>query len=140
VFGATGADDFGADWQYRGTSATIDGRIFSSLGVASQTAILASRSVSDALPTALRLDTGWSYSHPVTMITARAGDTISGGLTWTRPTRLGGMQVQRTFALRPALLTLPLPSFGGSAAVPSSVDVFVAGVRSVSQDVSSGPF
>jgi outer membrane usher protein FimD/PapC len=28
---------------------------------------------------------------------------------WTRPVRLGGIQVQRDFSIRPDLVTLPLP-------------------------------
>ena len=61
----------------------------------------------------------------------RAGDTISGRtLAWTRPIRLGGLQVQRNFALRPDLVTLPLPSYSGSAAVPSTVDVYVNNIKS----------
>ncbi|MGA9726976.1 MAG: fimbria/pilus outer membrane usher protein [Methylocella sp.] len=74
------------------------------------------------------------------MLTYRAGDTISSGLAWTRPVRLGGVQVQRDFAIRPDLVTMPLPSFSGSAAVPSTVDVYVNDVRTISQDVDSGPF
>jgi len=88
----------------------------------------------------LRLDSTWSYSDPDTLVTYRAGDTISSGLAWTRPIRLGGFQVQRNFALRPDLVTLPLPNVSGSAAVPSTVDVYVNDVRTISQDVSSGPF
>jgi outer membrane usher protein len=65
---------------------------------------------------------------------------IAGGLAWTRPVRLGGIQIQRDFSIRPDLVTLPLPSFSGSAAVPSTADVYVNGVRTVSQDVDSGPF
>ena len=41
---------------------------------------------------------------------------------------------------RPDLVTLPLPSFSGSAAVPSTVDVYVNNVRTISQDVDGGPF
>ena len=48
--------------------------------------------------------------------------------------------MQRDFATRPDLVTLPLPSFSGSAAVPSTVDVYVNSVRTISQDVDGGPF
>jgi outer membrane usher protein len=88
----------------------------------------------------LRLDTTWTYKDPDRTLTYRAGDMISGGLSWTRPVHLGGIQIQRGFSIRPDLVTLPLPSFSGSAAVPSTVDVYVNGVRTVSQDVDSGPF
>lgn len=139
LFGSGGRDRF-ADWQYQGASAVLDARFFGSYGVFSQTGILTSKSVDTSTAERLRLDSTWSYSDPGTLITYRAGDTISSGLAWTRPIRLGGFQVQRNFALRPDLVTLPLPNVSGSAAVPSTVDVYVNNVRTISQDVSSGPF
>lgn len=130
-------DDF---WLRPGLSASLDARVFSPFGVVTQTGIVSSRPNTGRQSDVLRLDTAWSYSDPVRMLSYRAGDTISGGLTWTRPIRMGGVQVQRNFGLRPDLITLPLPSLSGSAAVPSTVDVFVNGTRAASQDVSSGPF
>ncbi|RDJ26832.1 fimbrial biogenesis outer membrane usher protein [Bosea caraganae] len=140
LFGNSEGKRFHEFWRYPGLSASLDARLFSSFGVLSQTGIVSNRSLLDDKAEALRLDSTWSYSDPATLLSYRAGDTISGGLAWTRPIRLGGLQVQRNFALRPDLITLPLPSVNGSAAVPSTVDVFVNGVRTISQDVGSGPF
>jgi len=74
------------------------------------------------------------------MITYRAGDTITRGLAWTRPIRMGGVQVQRSFGLRPDLVTLPLPPLSGSAAVPSTVEVYVNNLKTFSQEVGTGPY
>ena len=74
------------------------------------------------------------------MTTYRAGDTINSGLAWTRPVRIGGLQVQRNFALRPDLVTLPLPSARGSAAVPSTADIYINNIKTSSQDVGPGPY
>ena len=123
---------------YGGSSATLDARVFSPFGTLGQTGVL--RSSFDNRFDALRLDTTFSYSDRDTLTTYRAGDAISGGLVWTRPIRIGGLQVQRNFGLRPDLVTLPLPSAAGSAAVPSTVDVLVNNVRTSSQEVESGPF
>jgi outer membrane usher protein len=123
---------------YNGGSATLDGRIFTPFGTLSQTGILRNSFASRF--DALRLDTTWAYSDQETMTTYRAGDEISGALAWTRPIRIGGLQAQRNFGLRPDLVTLPLPSAMGSAAVPSTVDVFVNNVRTSSQDIESGPY
>ncbi len=87
-----------------------------------------------------RLDTAWGYSDPETMRTYIAGDFISSGLAWTRPIRMGGVQLRRNFGLRPDLMTLPVPELSGSAAVPSAVDIYMNGVRTYSNDVPSGPF
>ena len=37
-------------------------------------------------------------------------------------------------------MTIPLPTLGGTAAVPSTVDVYVNNIKSFSQDVDAGPF
>ena len=123
---------------YQGASAGLDARVFSQFGTLSQTAILGSTTSSRL--TALRLETAFSYSDPGSLITYKAGDTISSGLAWTRPVRLGGLQAQRNFGLRPDLVTLPLPSVSGSAAVPSTLDVYVNNVKTFSQEVETGPY
>src|ERR1035437_8993641 len=48
--------------------------------------------------------------------------------------------MQRNFALRPDLVALPLPTVSGSAAVPSTVDVYVNNLKTLSQQVPAGPF
>ncbi len=123
---------------YGGTSLTLDARAFSPYGTLEQSALLL---VSQNLSTqALRLDTTYRYSDQVRLISAGAGDVITGGLTWTRPIRIGGLQGQSNFALRPDLITMPLPNLGGTAAVPSTVDVYVNNIKTFSQDVGAGPF
>lgn len=140
LFGNSESQRLAGLWRYPSLSASLDGRIFSPLGVVSQTALVSDRSFAGGGTEALRLETSWSYSDPGRMLTYRAGDLISGGLAWTRPIRMGGLQIQRNFALRPDLITLPLPSITGSTAVPSTVDVFVNGTKALSQDIGSGPF
>ena len=123
---------------FNGASLTLDARAFSKYGTLQQTAILGTTTFSDF--TALRLDTTLSYSDQERMLTYRLGDIISGGFAWTRPVRLGGAQVQRNFALRPDLITMPLPLIEGSAEVPSMLAVFVGGVQAYSGGVQPGPF
>ncbi len=88
----------------------------------------------------VRLDTSWSHSDTESMLTTRVGDTISSSLTWTRPVRMGGAQLSRDFGLRPDLITYPVPSLAGSAAVPSAVDLYVNNVRQYSGNAPTGPF
>jgi outer membrane usher protein len=129
----------GAPIGFNGASATFDARVFTPFGTLSQSAILRTASLTDRFD-ALRLNTTLTYSDPDTMRTYRAGDVISGGFAWTRPIRMGGAQVARNFGLRPDLVTLPLPAARGSAAVPSTADVYINNVKTYSQDVNSGPF
>jgi len=89
---------------------------------------------------AVRLDSNWTLSRPDTLMRYGAGDFISGGLGWSRPVRLGGLQVAEDFSLRPDLITFPLPALSGTAAVPSTVDVLVNGTRVLSTQAQPGPF
>lgn len=87
-----------------------------------------------------RLDTTWSYSDPQRLWTWSAGDIVSGGLGWTRPVRLGGVQWRRDFGVRPDLVTYPVPQFSADATVPSSVELYVNNVRQHSARIEPGPF
>jgi outer membrane usher protein len=89
---------------------------------------------------AIRLDSTYVYSDPESLRRYRLGDFITGGLSWTRPVRLGGAQVNSDFSMRPDLVTFPLPSVEGSVAVPSTVDVLVNSTRLLSRQVQPGPF
>ncbi|WP_158554789.1 fimbria/pilus outer membrane usher protein [Methylovirgula sp. 4M-Z18] len=135
---ATSTNQIGQFPSFQGVNATLDARAFSPYGTLSQTAIVGSSVTSRT--SNLRLDSTYEYASQDLMMTGRAGDFISGGLNWTRPIRLGGLQLQRDFSLRSDLVTQPLPSIGGSAAVPSTVDVFVNNVKTYSQQVSAGPY
>jgi outer membrane usher protein len=129
----------GAPMAFNGASATFDARVFTPFGTLSQSAILRTASLNDRFD-ALRLNTTLTYSDPETMMSYRAGDVITGGFAWTRPIRIGGAQMQRNFGLRPDLVTLPLPAARGSAAVPSTADVYINNVKTFSQDVNTGPY
>ena len=123
---------------FSGASAFLDARFFSPYGVLSQSAILGTTTMREV--DALRLDTTYTYSNPSTLMTYRAGDAISGGLSWTRSIRFGGLQVQRNFALRSDLITSPLPAVSGTALVPSTLDVYLNNVKTFSQEVPGGPY
>ncbi|AXV84022.1 fimbria/pilus outer membrane usher protein [Ralstonia solanacearum] len=107
------------------------GGVFSNSGVA-----LAARGVDRYT----RLETNWSHSDPERLTTLRLGDTVTASLAWSRAVRLGGVQWQRNFDLRPDLVTYPLPQLSASAAVPTAVDLYVNNVRQFSGQVGGGPF
>lgn len=138
LYASTGGDGWADFADFQGLSALLEGRIFSPYGVLTSSQVV-STSQKEQFDTT-RLDTTWSYSDEKRMMTYGVGDVITGGLSWTRPVRLGGVRIQRNFALRPDMVTMPLPEFSGSAAVPSTVDVYVNNARRMSQEVSPGPF
>lgn len=88
----------------------------------------------------LRLDTNWTFYDVDHMSFIRAGDSISRGSSVAPPYRFAGLQISRDFGTSPGYLTMPLPSFSGSAALPSSVDVISNGILLASRPVSPGPF
>ncbi|MFC7066679.1 fimbria/pilus outer membrane usher protein [Brucella rhizosphaerae] len=138
VYGSTGGSKWDDLTSFQGVSSLLEGRLFGPYGILTSSQILSSSDVANFGST--RLDTRWSYSDPTRLMTYNVGDIISGGLSWTRPTRLGGIQIRRNFTLRPDLVTMPLPELSGSAAVPSTVDVYVDNAQRASRSVPSGPF
>lgn len=127
-------------WAGQGTlAAHLDGRVFTPSG-AFEAAVLARAAHSPGDEDVIRLDTAWVTENPATLMRWRVGDAITGGLSWTRPVRIGGIQIQHSFELRPDLLTAPLPALDGTAAVPSTVDVYINNVKAISQAVPAGPF
>ena len=88
----------------------------------------------------MRYDTSFSISNQIALSTAQVGDLISSSLNWSRSIRMGGFQWRSNFALRPDLITFPVPALGGSAVVPSAVELYINNIRQFSENVPSGPF
>ncbi|MCC4586891.1 fimbrial biogenesis outer membrane usher protein [Xanthomonas melonis] len=89
---------------------------------------------------AVRLDSAWQMDFPETATSLRVGDFYSGFVDWSRSIRLGGVQIGRNYALQPYRVLTPTPSFLGEAAVPSTVELYVDGLRQYSGQVPAGPF
>src|SRR5689334_210759 len=125
-----------------GLSTFAEARVFGGFGVVSNTWLsrLVDSPGSDAYAESARLDTTWTRSFVDSATVMRVGDTISGSVSWSRATHLGGFQLQRDFALQPDLITFPIPQFLGQAAVPSTVELYVNGLRRYSGDTPAGPF
>jgi len=87
-----------------------------------------------------RLDTNWQSSFADELLKVVAGDTLTSSLSWTRPTRIAGIQVGTDFSLHPYLRTAPLPMFLGSATLPSTVEMYVNGIKQYNSNVPSGNF
>jgi outer membrane usher protein len=117
-------------------------RAFGAFGVVSNTSLarLDDASGSGTHAESARLDTTWTRSFVDSTSVLRVGDSITGNLPWSRATRFGGIQLQRDFALQPDLVTFPIPQFLGQAAVPSTVELYVNGLRRYSGETPAGPF
>lgn len=123
-------------------SSFLEQRVFGSAGVVGNTGVYR-HSFNDLGADQdgyMRYDTYWRYNNQETMTRYIAGDLITGALTWNSAVRLGGVQVSRNFALRPDLITYPLPRFTGEAAVPTSVDLFINNAKVSSDQINPGPY
>lgn len=117
-------------------------RAFNAWGVLSNTALTRTLDLpgTGTHSDSVRLDTTFSHSWVDQTLTLRIGDIISGALDWSRATRLGGIQLQSNFALQPDLITFPVPAFYGQANLPSTVDLYINGMKQYSSNVPAGPF
>lgn len=125
-------------------SAWTEQRIFDRFGVISNTGVyrthLSGNSQPDDNKGYIRFDTQWQRNDEAYLLRYTAGDLITGALPWSTAIRLGGIQIARNFAIRPDLITYPLPQFAGQAAVPSTVDLYIDSFRTQSANINPGPF
>ena len=135
LYGSINEHELSVRHIYEGATLSLDGRVFGTYGTL-ESSVITGFSDFDSR----RIDTSWSYSFADSLVTVRAGDFVSGGFGWSRPVRMAGFKIERNFDLRPDLITKPLPTVSGSAAVPSTVDVYVNNIKTYSKDVPSGPF
>lgn len=125
------------------TNAWSELRLFSPYGTLANTGIYRhnfSDNLSESQSGYIRYDTRWHYSDEVRILTYEAGDLVTRGLSWNNPVRIGGFQISKNFSVRPDIITYPLPQFSGSAAVPSTLDLYLDGNRAQSNQLNPGPF
>ncbi len=138
LLAAARTDGAFASASFEGFSANLDGWIYSPLGTLAGKGFLRVDEFGSAR--FVRLDTTWSYTDRERAITYQAGDIVTRGPQWARALRLGGVVAARNFRVRPDLITVPLPSLSGTAAVPTTVDVYLNNIKVHSQQVPAGPF
>lgn len=116
------------------TSAWLEWAVFGRAGVFTTTADVTSDRGGQ------RLDSTWTLDRPEYLQTLSVGDAISDGGQWGRSTRFAGVQLRSNFAVRPDLITFPLPDASGSSAVPATVDIYVDQILRSRTVVPAGPF
>jgi outer membrane usher protein len=125
-----------------GGSGSLEMRAFSPWGILSSEWLAYAGATPSAVGpnTAIRLDSAYTWADVNTLRRYSLGDFITGGLAWTRPVHMEGMQSNSDFSMRPDLVTFPMPSITGSAAVPSTVNVLADGNLGASSEIAAGPF
>lgn len=120
--------------------AGLELRAVTPFGVLTQTGSLNADLTSRAAARFSRYDTAFTLQSPSRMLSLTLGDVSTGGLAWTRPVRMGGVQLHRDFSLRDDVMTNPLLSYAGMANLPSTLEVYVDNVRAYSGAIEPGPF
>lgn len=117
-------------------STEIGGAIGGGVGISSQLWI--SR---PGLDRWLRLDSSYVVDDFDRITTLRLGDSISRAPPLLgRPVRFAGLQWGTNFRIRPDLITVPVATLSGQAALPSSVDLYVNNVLQSRNPLPPGPF
>ncbi len=120
-------------------SGSFEGLLSTRAGVFSTTAIYNQGMVAGYDRT-VRLDSRWRYVDAAKIRSYTVGDFVSNALSWTNSVRLAGFQFSSAFDQRPDIVTAALPQFSGSAALPSTLDLYVNQQRVFAGDVPAGPF
>src|SRR5471030_1805457 len=116
----------------RSLATWMEQRLFSSVGILTNTG-----TSQDGY---IRYDTFWRYTDEKGLVSYQMGDFVSNSLTWSNSARMGGLRISRNFGVRPDLVTYPLLQYSGTAAVPTTVDLFLNGFKASTNNLNSGPF
>lgn len=86
-----------------------------------------------------RLDTYWRSAWPKQGITLTLGDTTTSQLGGGG-SRIGGIRIEKGYGLQPWRNTTPLASYLGKTTLPSTIDLYLNGVKQYSKQVPAGEY
>ncbi len=87
-----------------------------------------------------RLETTWIHEDPAQRQTLELGDTVSQPGGWGRALRFGGLSWRSDFSLDPGFVRHPTPTLQGEVLQPSTIELYVDGLRRSVHGVPAGPF
>lgn len=118
-------------------SGLLETGFFSPLGVL--TSQVVSRDFQDASQSA-RLQTQLVKDFPDRRAGLTVGDSTSAVNGWSRQVYYAGVRWASKFATDPSFAPYAMPAIRGEATQPSTVDLYVNSIRTMSQPVDAGPF
>jgi outer membrane usher protein len=119
--------------------ATLEGRLFGPVGMVMNGAVVRDRRGGRGLAVR-RLETRYVLDDPARMVRLTIGDHVATDGTGGGAVRAAGVQFSTRFSLQPDLVTAPMPRLAGGSGVPSTIDLFVDGVRQSSQTAGAGTY
>ncbi len=118
--------------------------LYSDVGVALGSGVALSdflRIERPGLRESIRLSSSLTFDHVERAASLRIGDAITRPPTSLgRPVRFGGLQWSTNFQTQPGLVTVPVATLSGQAALPSTIDLYVNNVLQARNAVPPGPF
>jgi len=89
----------------------------------------------------VRLETTYTLDDLPRVASLRLGDAVTRPANALgRPVRFAGIQWATNFQTQPGLVTLPVATVSGQAALPSTIDLYVDNVLQAREPVRPGPF
>ena len=86
------------------------------------------------------LDTSFQTEFPDQRAAFTIGDATSAPAIWARQVYYTGVRWASKDSIRPDFVPLVLPSFAGTAVLPSTVDIYVNDMRTIHDTIDPGPF
>ncbi|UXI02018.1 fimbria/pilus outer membrane usher protein [Photobacterium sp. TY1-4] len=126
-------------------SLSHDFRAFSEWGIVSSTGVFKHQwqeadTDKSRLDSYTRFDSRYEYADQDRLVRWEVGDFITRPLAWTQPVRMAGIQFSHDFSMRPDIVTAPLPAFYGAATAPTTLELFVNGLKTDELQVEAGPY
>lgn len=87
-----------------------------------------------------RLMTNWNWEDIDKLLTLTVGDNYTGRQSWTSSVRFGGLSLSRNYSLQPGVNTSTRDILTDSVTMPSTVDLYIQGIKTSSQQVTPGQF
>lgn len=87
-----------------------------------------------------RLDTYWRTVWSEQGLAFTAGDLLTNPSGISGGSRIGGIKLEHTYSVQPWRNINPLRSYIGQTTLPSTVDLYVNGVKQYSQDINAGAY
>lgn len=88
----------------------------------------------------LRLNSAYTFDQPGHLQRLQLGDAITAAEGFTTPVRYGGIQLGTDFGLQPQFIPYPVAQLSGSAALPSTLELYRNGQLQSRHQVPAGPF
>lgn len=87
-----------------------------------------------------RLMTSWTYSNVDSLNVLTLGDSITGGQSRTNRVRFGGIRFSHNYTVQPNFNTASQPIYSSTAVLPSTVDLYIEGMKNSTQRIEPGQF